>query len=291
MAIKYLDYNGLSHFLDKLDERYVPTLRTINGKALTTDISLSASDVSALPSNTSYLASASASGNTLTITQSSGGAISYTPSFTDTNYYPSRSYSSGLQISTSQGVTDTCSLFVPYALADLGGGAVSTTEQYFAGIKGFNNGIKLKETGSYYATLKGDSSVSSNITLTLPSATGTLALVSDIPSGDVDVTINGTATATIQTLSNIIVGTTTYKNLTTFTGTSTTTGTPSGTTTVPTSSHTHSITLSGSRTTTGSGTTARRKLTISGISSATSSTTSVASSGHNHTFTAQGSLS
>lgn len=120
---------------------------------------------------------------------------------------------------------------------------------------------------------------------------GQIALISDIPSGDVDVTINGTATSTVLTLSNIIVGTTTYKNPTTFTGTSTTTGTPSGTTTVPTSSHTHGITLSGTRTTSGSGTTARRTLAITGSSSATADTTSVASSGHNHTFTATGSLS
>jgi len=117
------------------------------------------------------------------------------------------------------------------------------------------------------------------------------ATLNDLPQGDVDVTINGTATSTVQTLSNIIVGTTTYKNPTTFTGSSTTTGTPSGTTTVPTSSHTHSITLRGTRTTSGSGTTARRTLALTGSSSATSSTTSVASSGHNHTFTAQGSLS
>ena len=145
--------------------------------------------------------------------------------------------------------------------------------------------------GSYYATVQGNSSNSSDITLTLPSSTGTFALVSDIPSGDVDVTINGTATATVQTLSNIIVGTTTYKNPTTFTGTSANTGSASGTTTVPTSSHTHTITLSGSRTTSGSGSTARRTLTITGSSSATTNTTSVASSGHTHTFTAVGSLS
>lgn len=120
---------------------------------------------------------------------------------------------------------------------------------------------------------------------------GQIALISDIPSGDVDVTINGTATSTVQTLSNIIVGTTTYKNPTTFTGSSTTTGTPSGTTTVATSLHNHTITLSGTRTTSGSGTTARRKLTIAGSSGNPSGTIAVASSGHNHTFTATGSLS
>ena len=44
-----------------------------------------ASDVGALPDTTTYIASASKSGNTLTITPSSGSAISYTPSLTDHN--------------------------------------------------------------------------------------------------------------------------------------------------------------------------------------------------------------
>jgi len=58
---------------------YVPTTRTVNGKALSSDITLSASDVSALPSNTAYLASAglSSDSRTLTITPSSGSAISF----------------------------------------------------------------------------------------------------------------------------------------------------------------------------------------------------------------------
>lgn len=58
---------------------YVPTTRTVNGKALSSDITLSASDVSALPSNTAYLASAGLSSDTrtLTITPSSGSAISF----------------------------------------------------------------------------------------------------------------------------------------------------------------------------------------------------------------------
>lgn len=213
----------------------------------------------------------------------------FLPTFTDTNYYPIRSYTSGLQISSYSGSTN-CQLYVPNASSSQAG-VVSTSAQTFAGVKSFRNGIKLFENDSYYATVQGSSSSYIDITLTLPSSSGVLALVSDIPEGDVDVTINGTATSTVEALSNIVVGTTTYKNLTTFTGTSTTTGTPSGTTTVPTSYHLHDITLSGTRTTSGSGTTARRTLAITGSSSATSSTISVASSGHNHTFTAQGSLS
>ena len=58
---------------------YVPTSRTINGKALSSDITLSASDVSALSSNTTYVVSAGSNGNTLTITSSTGSSLTYTP--------------------------------------------------------------------------------------------------------------------------------------------------------------------------------------------------------------------
>ena len=54
---------------------YVPTSRTINGKALTGNISLSASDVSALPSNTTYVSSFNGS----------TGAITYTAPVTSVN--------------------------------------------------------------------------------------------------------------------------------------------------------------------------------------------------------------
>ena len=57
--------------------------------------------------------------------------------FTDTNYYPTRSYSSGLQISTSSGVTNTCALYVPYA-TDSQAGVVTTDNQAFAGTKTFS---------------------------------------------------------------------------------------------------------------------------------------------------------
>ena len=54
---------------------YVPTSRTINGKALTTNISLTASDVSALPSSTTYVSSFNGS----------TGAITYTAPVTSVN--------------------------------------------------------------------------------------------------------------------------------------------------------------------------------------------------------------
>ena len=55
------------------------------------------------------------------------------------NYYPSRSYSSGLQISTSQGVTNTCALYVPNANGTTQAGIVSTGAQTFGGAKTFSN--------------------------------------------------------------------------------------------------------------------------------------------------------
>lgn len=54
---------------------YVPTSRTINGKALTTNISLTASDVSALPSSTTYVSSFNGQ----------SGAITYIPPVSSVN--------------------------------------------------------------------------------------------------------------------------------------------------------------------------------------------------------------
>lgn len=52
MAKKYLDYEGLLYFWQKIKNTFVPSTRTVNGKALSSNITLSASDVSALPSST-----------------------------------------------------------------------------------------------------------------------------------------------------------------------------------------------------------------------------------------------
>lgn len=57
---------------------------------------------------------------------------------TDTNYYHTRSYSSGLQISTGTGVSN---MYVPYATASQAG-VVSTGSQTFAGAKTFNSTVK-----------------------------------------------------------------------------------------------------------------------------------------------------
>lgn len=48
----YLDGNGLLYFWQKIKNLFVPTTRKVNNKALSADISLTASDVGALPSST-----------------------------------------------------------------------------------------------------------------------------------------------------------------------------------------------------------------------------------------------
>lgn len=59
---------------------YVPTTTKINGKMLDGNITLSASDVSALPSSTTYIKSASVSGDTLTLTKQDDSSVTFTPS-------------------------------------------------------------------------------------------------------------------------------------------------------------------------------------------------------------------
>lgn len=57
---KYLDLNGLSALLDNLKKFFVPSTRTVNGKSLSANISLTASDVNADASGSSSEALASA---------------------------------------------------------------------------------------------------------------------------------------------------------------------------------------------------------------------------------------
>ena len=87
---------------------------------------------------------------------------------TDTNYYPSRTYTSGLKISNSNGVSNTCELYVPYATTD-DSGLVTTAAQTFSGTKTF-------------VTLDGDT-----IGAVMPNTSGwtasrTIATLNDIPN-------------------------------------------------------------------------------------------------------------
>lgn len=50
--MNFVSTDKLSRFLDKLGGKFAPLSRKVNGKELTSDITLTASDVGALPSST-----------------------------------------------------------------------------------------------------------------------------------------------------------------------------------------------------------------------------------------------
>ena len=99
----------------------------------------------------SYISIPSVGNGTVTVTQAGSTIGSFTMNQsgntlialndTNTNYYPIRSYTTGLQISSYSGSAD-CALFVPYATNAIAG-VVSTATQSFAGQKTFLNGIKV----------------------------------------------------------------------------------------------------------------------------------------------------
>ena len=168
---------------------YVPTTRKVNNKALSSDISLTASDVGALADNTSYLASASTSGNTLTITPSSGSAIAFTPTFTDTDTWRAIKVNGTEKLGTA---TSTGPL-------DLQQGTnVSITES--SGV------VTISATDTTYSAGTGIDITSGVISVD----STVVALQSDLPDGEIDINFNGTATVTTEALSNVVVGTKTY---------------------------------------------------------------------------------
>ena len=108
----------------------------------------------------SYISIPSVGNGTVTVTQAGSTIGSFTMNQsgntlialndTNTNYYPIRSYTTGLQISSYSGSAD-CALFVPYATNAVAG-VVSTAVQSFAGQKTFLNGIKVGSTSSDQST-------------------------------------------------------------------------------------------------------------------------------------------
>ena len=124
--------------------------------------------------------------------------------FKTVDNYPSRSYSSGLQISSYVG-SSVCALYVPYANDTTQAGAVSTAAQTFGGAKTFSSQITsplgitgtdsatnyffnlvgdtltLTQSANYiYTTYKCGSIIYKNpggtATLSLPTTSGTLGL-------------------------------------------------------------------------------------------------------------------
>ena len=57
MANKYLDYNGTLYFWGKLKAYFVPKTTTVNGHALSGNVTVTASDVSAIPTSAKGAAS------------------------------------------------------------------------------------------------------------------------------------------------------------------------------------------------------------------------------------------
>lgn len=100
------------------------------------------SDIPSVGNGTVTVTQAGSTIGSFTMNQSGNTLIALND--TNTNYYPIRSYTSGLQISSYSGSTD-CALFVPYATSTIAG-AISTAAQSFAGQKTFLNGIKVGST-------------------------------------------------------------------------------------------------------------------------------------------------
>ena len=167
---------------------YVPSSRTINGKALTSNISLDASDVSALPASTTYVSTFNGQ----------SGAITYTAPVTSVNGQTG-AVSLTIPSAITSSKTDGISRYIP----TIGGASIvsdmSKSDSLWAGLEdnnlsqyiqigtsdsddGLKGKIKLSNAASNknYTTIT--PSANSAITLTLPSTTGTLALTSNIPS-------------------------------------------------------------------------------------------------------------
>ena len=100
------------------------------------------SDIPSIGNGTVTVTQAGSTIGSFTMNQSGNTLIALND--TNTNYYPIRSYTTGLQISSYSGSAD-CALFVPYATNAVAG-VVSTAVQSFAGQKTFLNGIKVGST-------------------------------------------------------------------------------------------------------------------------------------------------
>lgn len=173
---------------------YVPTSRTVNGKALTSDISLTASDVSALPSSTTYVSSFNGE----------SGAITYTAPVTSVNGQ------TGAVTTTDEKLSTTAQNSTGNAMYILTGpnNTTASTKYYspdfwFGQNTSVTNGAATLHIGGassgkgkiQFTKSKTDSlqttlicgDPSSNNTVTLPTSSGTLALTSDIPTTASDV--------------------------------------------------------------------------------------------------------
>ena len=168
---------------------YVPTSRTVNGKALSTDISLTASDVGALPdSYTAPVTSVNGQTGDVTITDSDEKLKTELSSITT---------DLGVLLGATNNTTST-------KYYDLGityrNRSDENTARLTIGISGTGSTRRQGQIVLYnqdkYCILRNTSTSNSGYYINLPSQGGTLALKSDIPSGSSTTpAMDGTAAA------------------------------------------------------------------------------------------------
>lgn len=160
---------------------------------------------------TTYLKSASKSGNTLTITPNSGTAITYTPSFTDTNYYAKSSYTSsnGTKIATGysgSSTSTTYDLYVPNGsdsqagILQLGTSATTAAKgnhAHTASIASGGSGPTALSAGTTYTLTAGGSTV----VFTTPADAKGVTSVATSGTGLSGGTITSTGTITLDSSS------------------------------------------------------------------------------------------
>lgn len=141
----------------------VPTTRTVNGKTLSSDITLSASDVSALPSSTTIPT------KTSDLTNDSG-FVTTDEKLKTTALSSGTSY---LIMGSTSGTAET-KLHSTHL-------SFTSTRTFSIGSSGNKGTLRLySSTSSSYTDLS--NSATAARTITIPDATGTLALTSDIPT-------------------------------------------------------------------------------------------------------------
>ena len=158
------------------------------------------SDIPSVGNGTVTITQNGSNVGSFTMNQSGDTTIALTDTDTNTNYYPIRSYASGLQISSYSGSTN-CQLWVPYATSSQAG-VVSTSTQTFAGEKTFSSvmtasdGIKL---GSYGKI--GYGSLDSTYTESVPSVTDSYGIW---------IGTKGTSSTSLESSGMAITGDTVY---------------------------------------------------------------------------------
>lgn len=157
----------------ELASNAVPKTTTVNGKALSSNITLTASDVSALPSNTTYVSSVNGNSGAVTVTDEK---VKATP-------LNGMNVSKGLLFSSDTGSTETTnSVYTSNKLmwSDYGPGLYfynSDRSKY--GILTYASLRLTQSSSSYRGSLYLDT-LTADRTYNLPDATGTIALTSDI---------------------------------------------------------------------------------------------------------------